>query len=172
MLRRCALLLGSRTAVSFQAVPKLGRHSLTLSSLSREECEPCTRGVGISPMSRDEALALAQSIPLWELDYDGVVPQITRHIVCRNFQAALDFVARAGEVMEAQGHHADVHIENYREVRLELHTHFIGGLHRNDFILASKLDEVPMDLSPKFRAALEAARPAGGHVAPGAQGAP
>ena len=56
--------------------------------------------------------------PLWTLSEDR--RKMTRAFVARNFVAALDFIAIVSEVAEAQGHHPDLHIENYREVRLEL----------------------------------------------------
>ncbi|HCP83783.1 MAG TPA: pterin-4-alpha-carbinolamine dehydratase, partial [Planctomycetaceae bacterium] len=34
----------------------------------------------------------------------------------------------------------------YRNVSIELWTHAIGGLSENDFILAAKIDEIPIEL--------------------------
>ena len=47
---------------------------------------------------------------------------------------------------EAEGHHPDLHIEGYRNVSVELWTHAIGGLSENDFIVAAKIDELPIAL--------------------------
>jgi 4a-hydroxytetrahydrobiopterin dehydratase len=119
-------------------------------------------------MGKKEAETMASAVPLWTLNFPEIhatrtgskkksvkPPHISRRLVCKNFRAALDFLNRAGEVMEDQGHHADIHLLNYREITMELHTHFIDGLHKNDFVLAAKLDLVPADLSPKFAAALQ-----------------
>ena len=43
---------------------------------------------------------------------------------------------------EADQHHPDLHLEEYRKVWIELWTHAIGGLSENDFILAAKIDEL------------------------------
>ena len=53
-------------------------------------------------------------------------------------------------VAEAEGHHPDLHLVNYRDVELVLSTHAIGGLARADFILAAKLDALEVEYSPKW----------------------
>jgi pterin-4a-carbinolamine dehydratase len=47
-------------------------------------------------------------------------------------------------VAENEGHHPDFHLQGYRNVWIELWTHAIGGLSENDFILAAKIDELPI----------------------------
>jgi 4a-hydroxytetrahydrobiopterin dehydratase len=47
-----------------------------------------------------------------------------------------------GALAEEEAHHPDVHIENYRFLRIEIWTHAIGGLSENDFILAAKIDQI------------------------------
>ena len=47
---------------------------------------------------------------------------------------------------EAEGHHPDLHITQYRNVKVEVYTHSVGGLCLNDFILAAKLDGIVADL--------------------------
>ena len=41
---------------------------------------------------------------------------------------------------------ADAAAEGYRNVSIELWTHAIGGLSENDFILAAKIDQLPIQL--------------------------
>jgi 4a-hydroxytetrahydrobiopterin dehydratase len=41
------------------------------------------------------------------------------------------------------------HIEGYRDVSVELWTHAMGGLSENDFILAAKIDQLPVELKAK-----------------------
>jgi 4a-hydroxytetrahydrobiopterin dehydratase len=53
-----------------------------------------------------------------------------------------DAVARAAE---AENHHPDLHLTGYRNVAIELWTHAIGGLSENDFILAAKIDRLPVE---------------------------
>ena len=64
----------------------------------------------------------------------------------KNFVTALDFFNRVGQIAEAEGHHPDLHLVGYRNVTIELWTHAIGGLSENDFILAAKIDQLPVEL--------------------------
>ena len=57
----------------------------------------------------------------------------------------LGFFNKVAEVAEEDGHHPDLHIAGYRNVSVELWTHAIGGLSENDFILAAKIDQVPIE---------------------------
>ena len=45
-------------------------------------------------------------------------------------------------VAEAEGHHPDLHLEGWNKARAVLTTHSIGGLSENDFILASKINDL------------------------------
>lgn len=47
-------------------------------------------------------------------------------------------------------HHPDLAITSYRDVTITLFTHALGGLSINDFILAARLDRVPITYSPKW----------------------
>jgi len=58
--------------------------------------------------------------------------------------AGIDFFNKVAEVAEEDGHHPDLHIAGYRNVLVELWTHAIGGFSENDFILAAKIDRVPV----------------------------
>ncbi|NMB08603.1 MAG: 4a-hydroxytetrahydrobiopterin dehydratase, partial [Tissierellia bacterium] len=61
----------------------------------------------------------------------------------KNFKEALDFVNKVGELAEEEGHHPDIFL-SWGKVIIQLWTHKIGGLHENDFILAAKIDELPL----------------------------
>jgi 4a-hydroxytetrahydrobiopterin dehydratase len=52
----------------------------------------------------------------------------------------MECVNRISELSEAEGHHPDLHLTGYRNLKIELTTHAIGGLSENDFILAAKID--------------------------------
>jgi len=58
----------------------------------------------------------------------------------------LEFFNAVGKLPEEENHHPDLHLENYRNVWIELWTHAIGGLSENDFILAAKIDRLPVKL--------------------------
>jgi 4a-hydroxytetrahydrobiopterin dehydratase len=54
----------------------------------------------------------------------------------------MELLNRVAEIAESEQHHPDLHLTGYRNVRIELTTHAIGGLSENDFILAAKVDQV------------------------------
>ena len=114
----------------------------TTQELLRKKCAACEGGV--APLSPEDARALLDSVPGWELDDDGA--SIRRKWVARNFLAAIDFFNKIAALAEEEGHHPDLHLEGYRNVTVELWTHSIGGLSENDFILAAKINEIPVSI--------------------------
>lgn len=83
-------------------------------------------------------------LPGWELTDRG--RRIRKEWVVRNFAAGMDFLRRVADLAEREWHHPDVHLEGYRQVRIEITTHAIEGLSENDFILAAKIDRLPVKL--------------------------
>jgi 4a-hydroxytetrahydrobiopterin dehydratase len=60
--------------------------------------------------------------------------------------AGMRFFEKVAQLAETDGHHPDIHLEGYRKAWIELWTHAIGGLSENDFILAAKIDRLPIEL--------------------------
>ena len=58
-----------------------------------------------------------------------------------NFAEALSFTNRVGDLAEAEGHHPAI-LTEWGQVTVTLWTHAIRGLHRNDFIVAAKIDSL------------------------------
>ena len=109
-----------------------------MKKLTEQKCEACEGGV--IPLNKREADVLLKQVPEWEVTTD--VKRINRHFIFKNFQEALDFVNKVGELAESEGHHPDIHLTNYKNVTINLTTHAIGGLSNNDFILAAKINEL------------------------------
>jgi 4a-hydroxytetrahydrobiopterin dehydratase len=76
----------------------------------------------------------------WKL-YDNKA-KIKRDFEFEDFKEALAFANKVGELAEEEGHHPNIYLHDYKKVQIELWTHKIGGLHENDFILASKIDDI------------------------------
>jgi 4a-hydroxytetrahydrobiopterin dehydratase len=106
-----------------------------------KKCKPCEGGVDACTL--DEARDQLQNLTGWHLTHDG--QRIRKNWTVKNFMAGMDFFNRVAGVAEADGHHPDLHIEGYRNVWIELWTHAIGGLSENDFILAAKIDQLPIE---------------------------
>jgi 4a-hydroxytetrahydrobiopterin dehydratase len=110
--------------------------------LVTKKCLPCEGGV--DPCTLDEANGQLAKLEGWYSTHDG--QRIRKDWTVRNFMAGMNFFNKVAEIAEDDGHHPDLHIEGYRNVSVELWTHAIGGLSENDFILAAKIDEVPVEL--------------------------
>ena len=113
----------------------------TTEELTRKKCRACEGGV--PPLSDVEANEWLASVPHWSLAPDG--KSIERCWTVRNFLAGIAFFDTLAALAEAEGHHPDLHLEGYRNVRVALSTHALGGLSENDFILAAKINEMPIE---------------------------
>jgi 4a-hydroxytetrahydrobiopterin dehydratase len=91
----------------------------------------------MATMSREEAEARTRELDGWTLE--GSV--IRKQFVCRDFPAAVEFVARLVPGAEAADHHPDILI-NYKRVTLSYTTHSEGGLTAKDFAGAAMSDRV------------------------------
>ena len=89
----------------------------------------------------DDAMDLMSQVPLWHLGR-GKPARIEREYTFPDWREAVAFVNAVSEVAEANQHHPDVELA-YGRVVVSLHTHAVGGLTLNDFVLASKLDAIP-----------------------------
>ena len=105
--------------------------------LAEKTCTPC-RG-GIPALTSEEAQRYLAQAPNWALLDDG--RKIERTYRFKNFREALDFVAQAGALAEAEGHHPDIAF-GWGYATVSLQTKKIKGLHENDFIMAVKLDRI------------------------------
>ncbi len=67
--------------------------------------------------------------------------KIVREFKFGDFVQAMKFVNQIAEIAESEGHHPDIAI-HYNKVEVTLWTHFVKGLSENDFIMASKIDNL------------------------------
>lgn len=112
----------------------------TTECLVGKKCQPCEGGV--DPCTREEAEQQLKQLDGWRLTENG--QRIRKEWTVKHFMAGMAFFNKIAEVAEEDGHHPDLHIEGYRNVAVELWTHAIGGLSENDFILAAKIDQLPV----------------------------
>ena len=69
---------------------------------------------------------------------DGSV--IVRELRCENFVAAVALVDEVARVAEEAGHHPDILVHSWNQLRLTLSTHSEGGVTDADIALAGRLD--------------------------------
>jgi 4a-hydroxytetrahydrobiopterin dehydratase len=110
-----------------------------MTELTGERCVACRRD---APTVTDEEIAeLHPQVPEWELvEVDGI-KRLTRIFPFENFAQALDFTTRVGRIAEEEGHHPAL-LTEWGRTTVTWWTHKIKGLHRNDFIMAAKTDQL------------------------------
>ena len=114
----------------------------TCSQLQQKRCLPCEGGV--EKLTAEQAGQQIQELQGWELTHHG--ERIRKSWTVKNFMAGMEFFNAVAELAEDEGHHPDLHLSGYRNVSIEIWTHAIGGLSVNDFILAAKIDGLPIEL--------------------------
>ena len=108
-------------------------------ALTAEKCVACRRD---APTVTDAEIAeLHPQVPEWELvELDGI-KRLRRVFPFDDFAQALAFTDEVGAAAEAQGHHPAL-LTEWGRATVSWWTHKIKGLHRNDFIMAAKTDEL------------------------------
>jgi len=101
------------------------------------KCTACHKG---EPRITEKEIAeLFPQISEWRLvEHDGI-KRLERSYKFKDFSQALSWTNKVGELAEAEGHHPAL-LTEWGKVTVTWWTHKIGGLHRNDFIMASKTD--------------------------------
>lgn len=103
--------------------------------LRKKRCVPCEGRV--KPLTGKKARELLRKLDAaWRIRKT----RIERRFRFRDFWRAMSFANKVAVIAEKEGHHPDIHVEKWNNVRIVLYTHAIGGLHENDFIVAAKID--------------------------------
>jgi len=105
--------------------------------LTEKKCEPCEGGVPKLSASEIESYSGELREP-WEV-VDEM--KIVKEFQFTDYRATIKFVDKVADLAEEEGHHPVMHVF-FSKLSIELWTHAILGLSENDFILASKIDEI------------------------------
>ena len=116
-----------------------------MAGLVQKKCLPC-EGIG-QAFTKKEAERYLVEVSGWTLDQAGKTMSCS--LVLKNFMATIDLINRIAQVAEAENHHPDLHVTGYRNLKIDLSTHALGGLTENDFILAAKINVLPKELRKK-----------------------
>jgi 4a-hydroxytetrahydrobiopterin dehydratase len=110
-----------------------------MTSLTQERCVACRKD---SPRVTDAEIAeLKPQIPEWNIIEREGIPRLERTYRFQNFVEALAFTNKVGALAEEEGHHPAI-LTEWGRVTVSWWTHKIKGLHRNDFIMAAKTDQL------------------------------
>jgi 4a-hydroxytetrahydrobiopterin dehydratase len=126
----------------FTCLKEKNMSAQSLEELRARKCVPCEGGV--PKLSKAEAEAQLAKLVGWSITVDG--QRIRKEWNVKHFMAGMRFFNLVAEIAEAEAHHPDLHLVGFRNVAVEIWTHAIGGLSENDFILAAKIDELPIQL--------------------------
>lgn len=107
--------------------------------LHYEQCTPVRKNS--AALNPPEIQFLRVEIPAWQLSEQNGSPTISRTFKFRNFSQALEFTIKVGQAAEEQDHHPSI-LTEWGSVTVTWWTHVIAGLHRNDFIMAARTDQL------------------------------
>jgi len=110
-----------------------------MDALTNQICTACRRDS--PPATEAEVLELKPQIPEWTLLEREGIKRLERTYRFANFVEALNFTNRVGALAELEGHHPAI-LTEWGRATVTLWTHKIRGLHRNDFIIAAKIDSL------------------------------
>jgi 4a-hydroxytetrahydrobiopterin dehydratase len=110
-----------------------------MNNLAAGKCVACRAG---EPTLTDAEIGdLLPRVQGWEVREVNGEKRIEKAFKFKNFAQALEFTNKIGAIAEEEGHHPML-ITEYGRVTVAWWTHKIGGLHKNDFIMAAKTNEL------------------------------
>lgn len=128
----------SRTVVVVKGQTPKGVKEMTTDAFYRERCVVVGKGEGVA-LSAEQMTPLRNEVPDWGLEERDGVQMLVRTYKFKRYVDALSFVQRIGGLAEAEDHHPEMVVQ-WGRVRVTWWTHTIGGVHRNDFVMAAKSD--------------------------------
>ncbi|HZY43239.1 MAG TPA: 4a-hydroxytetrahydrobiopterin dehydratase [Anaerolineae bacterium] len=115
-----------------------------MAALLQMKCIACR--ADSPPATTDEIHEWLLLLPEWKIIERDGVRQLARTYQLENFAKALALTDRVGEISENEGHHPDI-LTQWGKVTIWWSTHKIKNLHRNDFIMAAKTDDIAQEES-------------------------
>lgn len=110
---------------------------MILDDLARDSCRPLS-----GPQHRLDDATVALLLPLlpgWEKESGKKGERLAKNFRFTGYEAAMLFVNGVAWLAQRQNHHPDLEV-GYNTVRVAYSTHDVGGLSRNDFICAAKIE--------------------------------
>ena len=108
-------------------------------NLAAGQCVACRGG---EPTLTDAEIAeYHPQVPEWQIKEVDGVKRLERVFKLKNFVEAIAFTNKIGLIAEEEDHHPLITTE-WGRVTVQWWSHKIKGLHKNDFIMAAKTDEL------------------------------
>ena len=106
-------------------------------SLVNETCEACR--VDAPRLTEAELSTLLKDLNGWQVIEEDSEKRLQKVFAFSNFAKAMSFTMKVGALAEQANHHPSILLE-WGRATVTWWTHKIGGLHRNDCIMAAKTD--------------------------------
>jgi len=104
-----------------------------IDELRRSRCAPCEGGA--APLGEAQIRPFLNGLQGWALEERRIVKTWR----FKNYYETMAFVNATAWISHREDHHPDL-LVGYNQCKVSYMTHAIGGLSRNDFICAAKLD--------------------------------
>lgn len=110
-----------------------------MNDLKDQKCEACRAG---SPLvTQEEIDELMPQIPEWQIIEEEGIKRLVRIFKFSSFAEALSFTTKVGEQADEEGHHPAI-LTEWGKVTVTWWSRKIKGLHKSDFIMAAKTDNI------------------------------
>jgi len=110
---------------------------IDMTELAKLKCTAC-RG-GEPTVTEAEIAELHPQVPEWQVKEVDGIRRLERVFKLKNFIEAVAFTGKVAMIAEKEDHHPLI-VTEWGRVTVQWWTHKIGGLHKNDFIMAAKTD--------------------------------
>ena len=111
-----------------------------MNDLTKKKCLPCEGG--LPPLDYEEIHKYLKKVNGWDVKKDEKKNFfIEKKFSFKNFLESQKFINLVGKISESEGHHPDIAF-GWGYANIKITTHAVEGLSENDFILASKIDEI------------------------------
>ena len=107
--------------------------------LSQSSCEACK--VDAPMLSEQEIQELAPQIPSWMIHEEEGIKRLICSFAFSSYEDSVNFTNKVAKLAEEEDHHPEIVLE-WGNVTVSWWSHKIKGLHKNDFICASKTDNL------------------------------
>jgi 4a-hydroxytetrahydrobiopterin dehydratase len=108
-------------------------------ALAQMKCVACRKD---APTVTDAEIAeFRPQVPDWEIVELDRIKRLRRVFLFDDFAQALRFTNQVGGLAEQEAHHPAL-LTEWGRTTVTWWTHKIKGLHRNDFVMAAKTDQI------------------------------
>ncbi len=90
------------------------------------------------PLNLEEIEIYLSKVNSWNLNNKK---HIERKFFFNNYKESLQFINLISEIAERENHHPDISF-GWGYAKISIYSHSLNGLHKNDFIFASKIDKI------------------------------